>query len=295
MIKIKSEKLFKIAVILACHNRRIKTISCLDHLFALGHVKSGEIQLEVYLTDDGSTDETGVAVKRKFPEENINVLIGDGTLFWAGGMRLAWLTALDSEFDGYLLINDDTRVTDNLFTEILYTHEYCLMHYKLGGIYIGSTRSDMNSNVITYGGSNLINLWSLRTKKVEPNNKNPQICDMGNGNIMYVPKSVVKTQGILDSRFTHMAADYDYTYKARKAGIPVLVMPSVCGYCENDHSYYRDRFVNLSFRKRIEYTYSPKGLALRDYLRFNSRNFFFRVPFVFCVAWSRIFFPALIK
>ena len=46
----------KIAVLIACHNRRDKTMECLDYL-AVTASRAG-ISYQLYLFDDGSTDDT---------------------------------------------------------------------------------------------------------------------------------------------------------------------------------------------------------------------------------------------
>ena len=45
-------KKIKIAAILSCHNRKIKTMACLESLFSIIP------DIDVYLTDDGCTDGT---------------------------------------------------------------------------------------------------------------------------------------------------------------------------------------------------------------------------------------------
>ena len=91
-----------IAAILTVHNRREKTLCCLRYLFDALKAYNGQkgttstIALSVFVTDDGCTDGTANAIREKFPSEGIHVIQGDGNLFWAGGMRLAWQTAIDS-------------------------------------------------------------------------------------------------------------------------------------------------------------------------------------------------------
>lgn len=53
-----------IAVLLTAHNRKEKTLLCLDFLFKQKQVE--EYTIDVYLTDDGSTDGTSEAVKKHF-------------------------------------------------------------------------------------------------------------------------------------------------------------------------------------------------------------------------------------
>ena len=52
----------KIAVLMTCYNRREKTLACLDALQKTS-VSSGDIQLSIYLTDDGCSDGTAEAVR----------------------------------------------------------------------------------------------------------------------------------------------------------------------------------------------------------------------------------------
>ena len=96
-------KICKVAVLLTCHNRKAKTIECLKSLFKAIQFSKADSSFSVYLVDDGSTDGTAEAVLSNFPE--VNVINGSGNLFWAGGMRLAWNTALQSNPDYYLLLN----------------------------------------------------------------------------------------------------------------------------------------------------------------------------------------------
>ena len=106
----------KIAVILTCFNRKQQTLSCLKSLFEARDNYQSEIDMNIYLTDDGCTDGTAYAVRDSFPAENITILQGDGNLFWAGGMRLAWKDALKryKEYAYYLLVNDDTDMLQNM-------------------------------------------------------------------------------------------------------------------------------------------------------------------------------------
>lgn len=79
-----------IAVLLTCHNRREKTLSCLQSLF--GATMPEGYKTEVFLVDDGSTDGTGEAVEKCFPQ--VTVIQGDGNLYWNKGMNLAWKNAV---------------------------------------------------------------------------------------------------------------------------------------------------------------------------------------------------------
>ena len=61
--------MMKIAVLMTVHNRKEKTLMCLDNLFR--QKVPNDIAVEVYLTDDGCTDGTSEAVKIKYPNVHI--------------------------------------------------------------------------------------------------------------------------------------------------------------------------------------------------------------------------------
>ena len=285
----------KIAVIITYHNRKSKTLQCLKQLFDVVETYTTNIDLKVFLTDDGSTDGTLDAILSEFSTNNIQITQGSGSLFWAGGMRKSWSEAIKNNFDGYLLLNDDTLLLPNVFDDIFKTHSYCMKEFKSGGIYIGTTYDSNDKSLITYGGSKITNYWKQTRSRIIPNGLTPQQCDLGNANIMFVTNDAVQKIGILCKSFTHSLADYDYTLTAKKNNIPVLVTTNVCGICDNDHVFNYSLFENKTLKERINFAYFPLGFEFNNYLIYNARNFWYRVPFVFVIGWIRIFFPSLIK
>ena len=221
----------EIAVLLTCHNRKKKTLSCLKSLFEAEI--PADFRLTVFLVDDNSEDGTGTAVSIKYPA--VHVLYGSGHLYWAGGMRLAWETAINyAQFDAFLLINDDVLLNQNFIHLMLEAEEYALINGGKKGLYSSSTSNNRYKD-ITYGGEKISN-WYLYVKRVKltPSLK-PQKCDLTNANILWVSTDVVDAIGIFDKKFTHGIADYDYSLRAKKRGFPVLITSGIGGACINDH------------------------------------------------------------
>src|SRR5215203_4845952 len=108
----------RVAALITCHNRREKTLLCLSALFDQDMLS--KTTLEVYLVDDGSTDGTAEAVQAAYPE--VKVWRGDGSLFWNGGMRLAFAEAMKVGYDYYLWLNDDTLLDDHAISSLLTTY-----------------------------------------------------------------------------------------------------------------------------------------------------------------------------
>jgi GT2 family glycosyltransferase len=281
----------KIAVLITSHNRKSKTIACLKSLYQAKSNYHQELILDVYLTDDGSTDGTGEAVRQDFP--NVKILKGDGNLYWAGGMRNSWNEALKNKYDGFLLLNDDTFVFNNLLYDIFQTEQFSISNFNKKGIYIGSTK-DTNNTKLTYGGAIIENKFLLKYKKLNPSGS-PQMCELGNANIMYVSSESIYSIGILNKNYTHGIADFDYTLTARRHKIPVLVTPNYCGICDNNQLDKYKLFESKSFFNKIKYLYEPTGLKFNDNLLFMRRNFPYRLPFVFLSGWFKVVFPKTYK
>lgn len=270
----------KIAVLLATFNRREKTLQCLKELF--DQVIPGDVELEVFLTDDASPDGTANAVNKNYPL--VHVLRGSGSLFWAGGMRNSWNEALKGDFDNYLLLNDDTVLKQAAIAQLL----GCSNNYP-DGICIGSTADD--SGKISYGGRKLFVPHKVQNFSVFSDTESVE-CDMANANIMLVPRIVVNSVGILSGVYTHSIADFDYTIRAKKAGFHNYVVPGVLGYCEDDHGN-NWRSSKVSLVERIKYLKSPKGLAYDEYLYFIRQHFPQHLPAAFIKLWVKTLFPVL--
>lgn len=272
----------KIAVLLATFNRKEKTLSCLERLRSQKLPKGAAI--EIFLTDDASSDGTAEAVREQFPE--VHVYSGNGTFFWAGGMRHTWKKSLDFNADYYLLLNDDTYLDEHAIATLL---DCSRLENKNGKpcICIGST-IDPEGN-ISYGGRRLTSKFTWSSKSVH-SASSALDCDFGNANILLVPAKIVEQIGILSSAYTHGLADYDYTLKARKAGFPIVVAPGFLGKCSDDHgNNWKPQSSTL--RERIQYLKSPKGLAYKEYLGFIRDHFPLSYPSAFVKLWMKTFFP----
>jgi len=278
----------RIAILLTCFNRKQFTIKCLESVELALKQQIIKASYSIYLTDDGSSDGTAAAVSKLFPK--VIILKGNGNLFWAGGMKNSWFKALERNYDGYLLLNDDTIIFEYFFLQLENGINDCYSIYKKNGILIGSTK-DKQSNNLTYGGSVYLNKFKATYRNLYPNGSY-QECQLGNGNIMFVHKDVVEKIGILSKDYIHGVADYDYTYRSHKNGIPVLVLPYFSGYCSPNILNKNIFFLSLkTINKRYKYLYSPIGLAFNDNLVFQKAFFKERLLLVFIVAHFKVLFP----
>jgi GT2 family glycosyltransferase len=279
-----------IAVLLTVHNHVNRTISCLDRLF---HSVAGseDILFDVFITNDGSTDDTEKEINTRFPYDNIIILQGNGNLFWNGGMINSWKAALSKGgYDGYLWLNNDTEVFPNLWDELKGAEQYSQAQFGQGGIYVGSTYNREKSK-LTYGGFNFISKWNLKDEFIVPNGTF-QNCQCAHGNVTYVSKNVMDKQGLLCEQYMHGGSDHDYTYLAYKSGLPVFVLRDFVAVCENDHRQDGwGEFLEMKFGDRIRFLYSPLGFNLKNTLLFQKRNFPYRYPFIWLTGILKALFP----
>jgi GT2 family glycosyltransferase len=273
-----------IAVLLTCYNRKEKTLLCIKKV--MEQEIPANYHLDIFLTDDASNDGTGSEVKKFFP--NVNVYNGTGSLFWSGGMRNSWGNALITDPDYYLLLNDDTFLFRDAIKNIL---EHYINFYKeksSQAIFIGSTK-DIETGIISYGGRKLYSLNRPKGHLIQSNTHCVE-CDLGEANIMLVPRIIVQKIGILSDKFTHGIADYDYTLRAKKEGFKVIVTPGILGTCTSDHgNNWKAADTNLA--ERIKYLYSPKGLAYKEYLYYIRKHFPLHLPEAIFKLWLKTLFP----
>ena len=139
----------KFAILITVFNRKEKTLKCLDSVMDSLMLATIKPDISVFLTDDGSTDGTSMAIREKMYPFPINILQGDGSLYWNGGMIKSWKAAIDSgeEFDGFLWLNNDTEILPGFWDELQEADKYCHSKYGKGGIYVGSTYGNDNANL----------------------------------------------------------------------------------------------------------------------------------------------------
>lgn len=274
-----------IAVLITCHNRKEKTVKCLQALFkqnGLGH----EFNIQVFLVDDGSTDGTSDAIRVVYSE--VNIIQGNGNLYWNRGMHLAWETAAASkDFDYYLWLNDDTYLYRNgLQLMLMALNE---THFK--SIICGSTCSPNDENKMTYGGSYLV---SNKTIPIFPNGK-IQKADIINGNCVLVPHIVYQKVGNLDWTFSHAIGDHDYGLRAKKLGFFSFSIGNFIGTCSDNSSLPKWCNPEFSIHERFKNLYSPLGYAEPfKFFKYQKRHFGLGKALKnFLTTHIRILFPKL--
>lgn len=290
-----------IAVLLTCHDRKAYTTACLCRLAEVTRHYNADathtpVAIAVYLTDDGCSDGTAEAAHAACQDIELHIVEGDGSLFWAGGMRVAWREAMkeSQRWQYYLLINDDTMMGDNLYTELFAAEDYARTVYGRTGICSGITCDPTDGKKITYGGDVFEGSMHGKTHRVSPTGT-PQQVDITNANILLVPQSVVSEVGIFADGYRHSCADHDYCMLVRRHGIPALVTAHVCGQCADDHTPESDlsgRLATMTLAERRAWVRHPLH-SDSDYLLYVWRNNRRKYIFSWALRKLRLYCPKL--
>lgn len=278
----------RLACLLTCHNRRAKTLACLQALFNCP-VPLG-IQLEVFLVDDASSDGTSEAIRGRFPQ--VHVLHGDGSLFWNGGMRKAFGAALERRFDDYLWLNDDTVLDEDALQKLYRCRDELAQASDVPNIIVGATR-EPGTEQLTYGGLVAKSPSSPNQLVLLPVATRPQRCRTLNGNCVLIPGAVAHTLGNLDERFVHAIGDWDYGLRASAAGFGVWMASGFVGACENNPGKPLPAGVARSVRARLRYVAGPKQVPPRAWYTYVKRNYGLTWPIEFAKPYVSAVLRAL--
>jgi GT2 family glycosyltransferase len=277
----------KIAILATCFNRKHSTLACLRLLE--GQQLAANVTLKIYLTDDNSSDGTRQAVATEFPRAHI--LSGDGSLFWAGGMRKAWAEAMKHRHNFYLWINDDTLLYPTAIQTLLETHAKLLPAH--GDTIIVGAVQDEKTKRLTYSGITRTDpLRPLRFSRVLPGDE-PIRCDTMNGNCVLIPAAITERVGNISDAFTHSMGDYDYGLRATRSGYSVWVAPGYVGTCSNNPVTGTWRDSSLSPKERWAKLVHIKGLPPREWQVFAQRHAGRLWPLYWASPYVRVLLQAL--
>ena len=257
-----------LAVIMACHNRRESTLSCLRALSQQD--KLDNVQIDIYLLDDGSTDGTSEAVRAEFP--SINLLCGDGRLFWNRGMHKSFSEAIRKGFDYYLWLNDDSMLYSNAL-RVLFSTSYSLNEQGHADAIIGSAMQDPITKEFSYGGvkRNVTHLGHVKNIRIHPGIEALQ-CDASNGNCVLIPASVVDKVGNLDPVYLHRWGDHDFCLRAINHGCSIWLARGYLGTCAQNTDLGTWKDSTLTMMQRFRQLNSPHGFLFRDYATYLRRH-----------------------
>lgn len=257
----------RIEIVAPVHNRRETTLQCLR---SLARIDRTDLEIHLIIVDDGSTDGTSEYIEKEFPQ--VQIVRGDGTLFYCGGTNRGISAALAHNPDYILTINDDTVFHEQFLLRMIKTAE-------------NNQKSIVGALLLLWDVPHLVFQVDFKWKTsvsgwYQPENKTAfdfpekafEVEGMA-GNCILFPVEAIKQCGLLaEERFPHNWGDIQYVTRMKKAGWHLLVEPKSYVWCEPNTNAkplhqiaMRETLNNLFINKR-----HPMNLKRQFLMRWDS-------------------------
>lgn len=231
------ESSIKIAIIFPVFNGLKYTQKCLRSFYTEHNIDKVNAEYFVVIVDDGSTDGSSDWINKNYPQ--VKVINGTGDLWWSGGMNLGINYAIHKLNADYVVWwNNDIVASFNYFNklvELLNTNDdntiigskICLaqdknMVWSMGGLFDTKT-----------GKKSMIGAEQPDSDKLRQVTE----CDWLPGMGTITHRSVYKKIGMLDAKsFPQYHGDSDFTFRAKKNGYKIIVVPDLKIFNDTRHS-----------------------------------------------------------
>lgn len=210
-----------IFVIIPVHNRVEHTRRCIASLFA-----QLDVELSVFVVDDGSTDGTAGALGVEFP--NVTIIAGDGNLFWTGAVAIGISTALgfSKAGDWIILLNNDVQFVDRHTISRLVMTGRLLMRRAL---VLPVTIDEVTKAPVTTGS--VVKSWALnwtchlpRSHRLESVVGSVVDVDLVTARCLLHPVEAFDRIGNYDNaHFPHYGGDDEFSVRAKSAGYRLVI------------------------------------------------------------------------
>ncbi len=225
-MKTVGKDLLRVAIVTPVHNRRDITLQCLK---SLSRIEKDGIDVHIVIVDDGSTDGASKAIAKNFPD--VEIVKGNGTLWFTGGTNRGIEAALKGDPDYILTINDDSIFDEDFLKRLIRCAE---SHPRsvVGPVLLLWNQPHRIFQVspkwgVWFGG---YRHWQHQTVWTVPDR--PWEVELIVGNCVLFPVAAIKECGLMnEKRFPHYG-DAEYTPRMRKSGWRLLIEPRSRVFCQ---------------------------------------------------------------
>ena len=241
----------KVEIVIPVHNRCKTTLQALRSLHRL---ESRLTQSHIIIVDDGSTDGTSSAIRDAFPQ--VEIIAGDGSLHYAGGINRGIAVALERAPDYVLVANDDS-IFHPQFLERLITTACQNPHSIVGAMLLLWDRPHQVFQVDFKWSTQKGGWQQADSSSVFQLSREPFEVEGLAGNCVLIPVKAIRECGLMDERnFPHGWGDIQYFVRMRKAGWKLIIEPKAYVWCEPNtnppplHTLPVGDILNILFRNR---------------------------------------------
>lgn len=224
--QIMNESRIRVEIVAPVHNRREITLQCLR---SLSKIESGGLNVHIVIVDDGSTDGTADAIKAEFP--TVEVVAGDGNLWFTEGTNVGVRAALEHDPKYILTINDDSVFDADFLRCMVDTAE------KNKRSIVGSLLLLWDTPHRLFQVAPVWNTWMggwrhwyHQTIWTIPNAS--WKVDVIVGNCVLFPAEAVRQGGLMDSKNYPNFGDSEYTPRLKRLGWELLIDPRARVFCQ---------------------------------------------------------------
>lgn len=252
-------------IIIPVHNRLGFTRACLASLR-----EQSVRDFTIVVVDDGSTDGTHVALTAEYPE--VNLLWGDGDLWWTGAMNrgLEWVLPRADRHDHVLALNNDTALPPDCL-ETLLGLEARHPNALIGSVAVswddrerivdGGVRIDWRTGSSRRLADGLA--WSQAVARLG------DVAEVSvlSGRGTLIPVQAFRRMGLYDqARLPHYAADWEFARRAQRGGFELLMSYHARVFSREGATGIRPSMQTLSWRQFVRAyvdVRSPNNLRCR--------------------------------
>lgn len=212
----------KLAVILVNYNGKQYNEACIESLLK----QRGGFETKIVIVDNASQDDSMQIIKKRFGEDLwIETLFLDDNYGFSYANNVGIRRAMEWEADYVLLLNNDTEVEEDLFSELL----ACADRHPNSMIAPKIYYSDHRNVIWSAGGAVSPFIRKVRHIGLNQEDKGQfdRECQIGfaTGCCLLLPREVIERAGFLDERFFLYYEDTEYSFRLRKMGIEIWYCP----------------------------------------------------------------------
>lgn len=247
-----------VCIIILNWNGINNTLFCIKNVLNISNVR-----FKIILLDNGSKDNEGQELLKRYKSnKNIDVLLLKKNLGFTGGVNYGINYAKKFSPDYFLLLNNDTEVTENFLSELIKVAENDKRIALVSPIIFDFNKRDK----ILYSGGG-INWWLARPYHTSNKIDTIREVSFATGCSLLIKNDLIKKLGTLDNRFFAYFEDAALCILAKKNGFKCICNPSsVIYHKESSSSGKKSKlYAYLFSRNRVLFAYHYNSIFLIPY------------------------------